>query len=165
MFSPINQYHLPTPLSICKHLSRSRNHIRFRLKSRPPLLHWSRNGESGRASRSRQAHTGQAASMNSFDERIGIREEHVHGRRWSSTWTQTSKSCANLSIELHALHMKMFPFSQMSVFRPNSLFPGDGRPKLGQPTSSPESAEWVRYHILAFQDCRLVWQSLQMPSS
>ena len=75
------------------------------------------------------------------------------------------KSCANLSIELHALHMKAFPFSQMSVHRPDSGFPGDGRPELGQPTSSPESAEWVQYQkIPAFQDCRLVWQTLQTPS-
>jgi hypothetical protein len=53
------------------------------------------------------------------------------------------KSCANFSIELHALHVKVFPFSQMSVHRPDSEFPGDGRPELGQPTSGPESAAWV----------------------
>jgi hypothetical protein len=32
------------------------------------------------------------------------------------------KSCANFSIELHALHVKVFPFSQMSVHRPDSGF-------------------------------------------
>lgn len=35
------------------------------------------------------------------------------------------------------------PFSQMSVHRPDSKFPGDGRPDLGQPAGSPECAEWV----------------------
>ena len=53
------------------------------------------------------------------------------------------KSCPNFSIELHALHVKVFPFSQMSVHRPDSGFHGDGRSELGQPTSCPESAVWV----------------------
>jgi hypothetical protein len=48
------------------------------------------------------------------------------------------KSCTNFSIELHALYV-----SQMPVHRPDSGFPGDGRPELGQPTSCPESAAWV----------------------
>ena len=71
--------------------------------------------------------------MNSCGERIGIREGHVLKRL---------KGCANFSIELHALHIKVFPFSQL-VHWPDSEFPGHGRLELGQPTSGPESAVWV----------------------
>ena len=50
------------------------------------------------------------------------------------------KCCVNFSIELHILHVKVFLFSQMLVHRPDSEFPSDRRPELGQPTGGLESA-------------------------
>jgi hypothetical protein len=62
---------------------------------------------------------------------VGIQEGHMHGQRWSSTCAQTSKTLRKL---LHALHVKVFPFSQMSVRRPYSeLLVMGGHSGVNQP--------------------------------
>ena len=76
--------------------------------------------------------------MNSFGKRIGTvyKKDMCIVEDSLRHILKQVKSCANFSIKLHALHVIVFPFSQipfsqMSVRQPDSEFPGDRRPELG----------------------------------